>query len=400
MKNNFLKIGTLCLGLLTINACKKSGGDTVKPTTPTVDYSKFTLKTANPAVKFGSLIYINSTKLPPVDMNTYKNTIIKEFGACQSSWFPGFNIGWKSPNTYDFTKFNENVNFMVENKITPMMHLLFGPNFYEPYWLWSQGKTFTNAELEALMYDMIDKIMESNDNKNKVEVWNVINELFEKDGKYRAGGTGEWNIIWNQLGYEDDKSGLTFENKVNDKHPIFIRKVFEYCRKKTSKKLELRDYGLESNNANNGFNFKHKAIYQLIKHMKNSNIPIDALGIQGHHELGTIGTMISSFEVEDAFKRYKDLGIDVYVTELDFPTKSEGAAMTTAEIVQQKTDYTNYIKQAVRGGVTIINTWGIYDNGEAGNWYVDCSPLLWDKNFVKKASYDGAIRGLYDSRKP
>ena len=49
---------------------------------------------------------------------------------------------------------------------------------------------------------------------------------------------------------------------------------------KTNKKLELRDYNIENNNPQYGFDDKHKGFYQLVKHMQNSGIPIDAVGIQ------------------------------------------------------------------------------------------------------------------------
>ncbi len=390
MKNLILKLTLFVCLFATMNGCKPK---TVTPPTPPA--TTYYLKTANPAVKFGSLIYINSSTTPK-DVAYYKEIINREYNACQTSWFPGFNVGWLGENVYELDKFNENINFMVANKITPMMHLLFGPNFYEPDWL--VKNTYTNAQLETLMKNMIDKVMESNDNKNKIEVWNVINELFANDGKYRPAGKTTWDIVWNQMGYEDDQSGLTGIDKVNAKHPIFIRKAFEYCRLKTGKKLELRDYNIESNDQSNGNNFKHKGFYQLVKHMKNANIPIDAVGIQGHHEIGSIASMVSNFEIETAYKRFKDLGVEVYITELDFPSKDK-VPLTEAQKLQQKSDYTNYLKQAINGGATIINTWGMYDNGEAGNWYVDQSPLLWDNNLKKKPAYDGVIKALLDTRK-
>jgi endo-1,4-beta-xylanase len=372
--------------VLSIFSCKET--EVPAPTVPVGT----TLKAANPAVRFGSLVYINSSKTPS-DLGLYKSLIYREFNACQAAWFPGYNIGWLGPNKYDFTKFNENINFFSENKITPMMHVLFSTNQYEPTWL--VNGNYTAAQLEELMKDMIDKIMESNDNKNKVEVWNVINELFDKNGKYQPAGTTKFDIIWNKMGYEPDKSGLSGADKINDQHPIFIRKAFEYCRLKTSKKLELRDNNIESFSTDNFFNAKHKGFYQLCKHMINSKIPLDAVGIQGHFDIGNLTPMINAFEIQQGYKRFKDLGLEVYVTELDIGSKTPSNATL---LNQQKTDYYNYIKQAVKGGATIINTWGIRDNGEAGNWRIDEYPLLWDVNFNKKPAYDGALKALQDTR--
>jgi GH35 family endo-1,4-beta-xylanase len=372
--------------VLTFFSCGKEK----EVVTPAVTY---TLKTANPAVKFGSLVYINSSKTP-LDVASYKFLIKREFNVCQTSWFPGFYIGWNGDGDYDFKKFNENVNFLKESNITPWMHLLFGPNFYEPVWL-VKGN-YSAAKLESLMKAMIDNIMDSNDNKNKIEIWNVVNEVFNQNGSYRQEGTGEWDNIWLKMGMEEDKSGLTGAEKINNSHPVFIRKAFEYCRAKTTKKLEIRDYGIEALFRDNPNAPKHRAMYQLIKHLKAMNTPIDAVGIQGHLYLGQNQSLFSNFDIQQSVKRFKDLGVEVYITEMDVAFKG---TMTEAKKLEQKSEYKQYVKQAVTGGVTLINTWGTYDNGEAGNWRVDESPLLWDATFKKKPAYDGVIEALRETVK-
>ncbi len=375
MRKNLGFLILLCFML----GCKKGGTQPPKPA------EIVTLKTANPAVKFGSHINILGTH---PDNAAYKSIILKEYNACQSLWYPGFNIGWLAKDKYFFDTFNANVNWMKENNITPIMHMLFGPNQYEPTWLINGN--YTAAELDALMKDMIDKIMESNDNKNKVEIWNVINELFNNgDGTYQK------DILWTKMGYEPDNSGLTGSDKINSQHPIFIRKAFEYCRAKTSKKLELRDYFIESNDPSNSQNRKHKAFYQLVKHMQNNKIPIDAVGIQGHFDIGGLTSMVNNFEIEAAFRRFKDLGIEVYVTEMDIGTKD---TFTEAKKAQQTIDYRNYLKQAINGGATIINTWGIYDNSDQ-YWRLNESPLLWNTQLIKKPCYIGALDALKATKK-
>jgi GH35 family endo-1,4-beta-xylanase len=243
---------------------------------------------------------------------------------------------------------------------------------------------------------MIDNIMESNDNKNKIEIWNVVNEVFNQNGSYRQEGTGEWDNIWLKMGMEEDKSGLTGAEKINNSHPVFIRKAFEYCRAKTTKKLEIRDYGIEALFRDNPNAPKHRAMYQLIKHLKAMNTPIDAVGIQGHLYLGQNQSLFSNFDIQQSVKRFKDLGVEVYITEMDVAFKG---TMTEAKKLEQKSEYKQYVKQAVTGGVTLINTWGTYDNGEAGNWRVDESPLLWDATFKKKPAYDGVIEALRETVK-
>jgi GH35 family endo-1,4-beta-xylanase len=380
-----------CIFALTAVSC---GGDDEK-TPATTTNTATTLKAANPDIKIGSLIYINSSKTP-TDLPKYKNLITREFNSCQTSWFPGFNTGWLAPGFYDFDRANENINYMVEAKLNPWVHLLFGPNLYEPDWLieGANNGTYNAAQLETLMKDMIDKIMESNKNKDKVEIWNVLNEVFLNDGQYRPMGKTVDDLLWAKMGYEDDQSGLTGSDKINAKHPIFIRKAFEYCRAKTTKKLELRDYSIESNNENNFNNRKHKAFYQLVKHMKNAKIPIDAISIQGHFVTGKVQEMIGSGEIQLGVKKFKDLGVLVYISELDIGTKGP---VTDAQKAQQKKDYYDVVKQCVRGGATIINLWGLADEQEAGDWRVGEGVCVWDKNYVKKPAYDGVLQALKDT---
>ena len=45
-----------------------------------------------------------------------------------------------------------------------------------------------------------------------------------------------------------------------------------------SAKLELRDYGIEFWDGSK----KARAFYQLVKHLVNSGVPLDAVGFQGH----------------------------------------------------------------------------------------------------------------------
>src|SRR5690606_26445080 len=91
--------------------------------------------------------------------------------------------------------------------------------------------------------------------------------------------------------------------------------------------LELRDYGIESDNPNSKYFHKYKAFCQLLKHLKAKNYPVDAVGIQGHLVIGKGAAVGSSTNVnateegyenfKNAVKKYKEMGLEVYITELD-----------------------------------------------------------------------------------
>jgi GH35 family endo-1,4-beta-xylanase len=339
------------------------------------------LKDLNPRIVIGtpvdSAVYNNEK---------YSNIIASEFNVGQSLWYGNWG-GWNGENDYDFANFNKTVNWMLARNMKPMAHMLTGQNLFMPDWLINGN--WKRADLDMLLQNMIYSIMDVNDNKNKVEIWNVANELFEEDGSYRT------NMVWTKLGWEADSSALEGEGKINTRHPVFIRKAFTYCREKTNKKLELRDYNIEGDNPNYPNDKKHKAFYQLVKHMLNTNIPIDAIGIQGHISVGTSSWLFENNALSNIVKKFKDLGLEVYITELDVAIGTRTWSDKLAE--QQKEDYYNFVKQAITGGASQIYIWGIQDGADKG-FLTKEHPLPWDENLNKKPAYYGIQKALMETK--
>lgn len=380
MKNRYWRpsflIGMLIFFILF--SCKKKTSDDLVVYPPD---NGIPLKTINSKVLIGSFIV-------DADRNTqYAAAAETEFNGSQALWYAGFG-GWSAPYAYGYDGPNASINWMVARGISPQVHMLVGPNFYMPDWL--KNGTWTVPELDNLLKNAIYKTLDTNDNKNKVAVWNVANELFDDNGAYRT------DMIWNQLGWENDQSGLTGAENINSQHPVFIRKAFSYCRDKTNKKLEYRDFNIENNNTTNTIHKKHKAVFQLLKHMLNSGIPVDGVGIQGHYDIGNLGWILNNNELAKAIQHFKLLGIEVYITELDIGSVNRQWNNTIAQ--QQRKDYYDVVKQAIEAGVSRINTWGIQDRTENEGWRSNEHPLLWDENFKKKPAYFGVQQALLDTR--
>lgn len=334
------------------------------------------LKDVNSRVLIGSPLEISRGN------DKYYTLIKTEFSTGQSLWYARWN-GWVGEKVFNFSEFNNNVNWMKANGISPTMHMLVGPDTYMPDWLINGN--YSETQLDSLLKRMIYGIMDTNDNKTKVEVWNVMNELFDDDGTYRT------NMLWLKMGWETDNSKLTGDDKINARHPVFVRKALQYCREKTNKKLELRDFGIESDQKSYEFYKKTKAVYQLVKHLQNENVPIDAVGIQGHLTIGKSAWIFENNTLRETVKKFKALGIDVYITELDIRT--DGQTWNQELANQQKQDYYNYVKQAVEGGATRIYFWGIQDDFDP-HWLQKEHPLPWDANLDKKSAYYGVKEAL------
>jgi GH35 family endo-1,4-beta-xylanase len=375
--NQFLKILTIYSLSFLLWGCS----NTKSIETPNPPDDGLGLKQINSKVILGSSFDLENTL--PLYFETYK----KELSAGQALWFPRWGEGWTAEGVYNFSIFNKRVNWLKNNNLSATATLLLGQDIYMPDWLINGNQS--GEQLDMMMKNMIDGIMETNDNKNKVDSWLVINELFEDDGTYRT------NVLWNKIGWENDRSNLVGDNKINDKHPLFIRKAFEYCRAKTNKKLELRDFGIEHNNTDMDNYKKHRAIYQLLNHMKNTQTPIDVIGLQGHLLIGDTEWLCKNNAFKDIVAKFKALNLDVNITELDIRTN--GKTWNDALAQKQKDDYYTFIKQAIEGGANKIDFWGIQDGADP-DWFPTEQPLLWSKSLERKPAYFGVKQALIDTK--
>ena len=323
--------------------------------------------------------------------SSVQTTIRNEFGLVQTTAYPAWG-GWtgtaQNPKSYNISEMNRVINWAYENNKKTAVHLLCGSGTYFPSWF--NSGTWTNEQLEDLLNSWITEAITTNDNASKVNYWNVVNEAFTWDGKY---WTNQSECRWQQLGWETDQSGLTGNAKIYDQHPVYIRKAFEMARSKTSAKLELRDYYIEfwDNSV------KARAFYQLVKHLINTGVPIDAVGFQGHFRLDRT---YDWSKLTTAVAEYKKLGLEVYITEVDYgdadqiapPKQSQWSAQMDSA---QKKAYHDFAAAAVEGGVDWICLWGVADNTNA-YWRMGQNALLFDEQYQPKAAYNGFHQGIID----
>jgi GH35 family endo-1,4-beta-xylanase len=300
----------------------------------------------------------------------------REFNLGQTTCYPAWET-WTGEKQYNLTGFNNVVNWFYANDVKISAHLLAGPNTYFPEWL--KTGTYTNEELESILHDWIKTVIESNDNATKVDYWNVVNEALASNGKYYA----STDCKWQQLGWEDDQSGLTGADKVNAQHPVWVRRAFEYAAEYTDKILELRDYNADFWNVS-----KSKAFHQLVKHLLNSGVPLHAVGLQGHFNLD--GNYDWS-KLTQAIQEYKKLGLEVYITEIDLGDVAK--SWSTAKATRQREQYKQMTQAIVEGGAEWICFWGIRDNTNEF-WRYNESPLIFDNNLNPKPAYYGVQEGL------
>lgn len=353
------------------------------------------LKDINPDVLIGATLQSNNIDTEHIltDNHAKQNIFKREFNIGQATCYPAW-FTWTGLKQYDFTQFNNSVNWLYNNNFAIVAHLLAGPDRYYPDWF--KNTSYSKAQLEDILEDNIRATITSNGNANKVDYWNVVNEALIWNGNYYDNDS-DVKCKFQNMGYEADKSGLA--DKVHTQHPIYIRKAFEYARKYTNKKLELRDNSAEFENSGNvNRDRKAKAFYQLVKHLVNSGVPIDAVGLQGHFKLDK--TYVWD-DLKLTIQKYKDLDLEVYLTEVDYADEFidvnkdgiDDGPWTPEKAQIQKQEYKSMIQAAAEGGVKWICFWGIRDNFNI-NWLYNRDPMLFAEDLTTKPAYYGVQAGL------
>ena len=236
----------------------------------------------------------NKAILRGTEANKNREFVLQNYTGIQPSIYPAWDGGFwpknKPKSLDDFeikTEFlDELVNWGVDNGFHIMHHCLIFPNKYFPQWF---SKTnYSAEELDFIIEKFVTEVLTANNNKNKIDVFNVINEIFAmgKSGNYRVSGDEKEDCKWMDMGFEKDKSGLTGEAKINDEHPVFVRRVFDIAAKLTDAKLEIRDFNIAFGGK------KADGLYQLIKHLKNTGVRVDAIGFQCHLNVDENGNLL------------------------------------------------------------------------------------------------------------
>jgi endo-1,4-beta-xylanase len=174
----------------------------------------------------------------------------------------------------------------------------------------------------------------------------------------------------------------------------FIAKAFEYAHAADPKAiLFYNDYNTENPK-------KREKIYQMVKKLKDSGVPIHGVGLQGHWSVNNP----SKEELEKSIQLFSSLGLQVQVTELDVSVyagrqggqliqgqRRDSVASFTPEMEQQQREKYKMVFDIFRkhrDKITGITFWNLSDryswlDGRGRKNY----PLLFDMNRQPKKVY-------------
>ncbi len=272
------------------------------------------------------------------DSDLYQSIVREEFNLVTAENSMKWGYINPQPGEYRFDAADTLVEFSIANDMQLHGHTLV---WYSSLPQWVQQSAV--GDRESLMYDFIDTMTAR---YNTVAIWDVVNEAFADDGSYR-------DSVWYQAMGADH-----------------IAKAFTRARAGApSAKLIYNDYDIAFGGA------KTEAVYTLMLDLLADGIPVDGIGFQMH-----LDTDFKKFnEITTTMERFANLGLEIYITELDVSMQAES---TEAE---QAIVYANVLAACLaQEKCKSLQVWGVADHY---SWRKDDLPLLLDRNYRAKPAY-------------
>jgi endo-1,4-beta-xylanase len=272
----------------------------------------------------------------------YADTLSSEFNLLTAEYEMKMCMIWPKREEFNFNAGDTIVQFAVDHKMRVRGHTLVWTECL-PEWI--EKGTFTQDEAKDLLHQYISTVVGRY--KGKVQYWDVINESFERSPIWEKLIGKEYAQLAFQWAHEADPDALLFYN----------------------------DYNAE------GMNVKSDAIYAMVKGWKEAGVPIHGVGLQSHFK-----GPIDAEGIAQNIARLNDLGLQVHITELDFPYPDNNAK--NSELTQAKifSDLLKVCLQAANCPVFVL--WGFTDKYTYLNGVgAFANPLIFDKLYLPKPSY-------------
>ncbi len=219
--------------------------------------------------------------------------------------------------------------------------------------------------------------------KGKIQSWDVVNEAITDGGNAETANTEALrDSPWKQsIG------------------PEFLTLAFKFAHEADpDAMLYYNDYNIESGP-------KHASSMVLLKRLLSEDVPIHAVGIQGHWRSGSV-----PFEdIDNAISDYASLGLKVSITELDVTIRgaaggqlgggfgrrnSRTSAPASAEDLKlQAEDYAKLfaIFQKHKDVIERVTFWGLHDRR---TWRQGQHPLILDASGQPKPAYAAIVNNV------
>jgi endo-1,4-beta-xylanase len=240
---------------------------------------------------------------------------------------------------YDFTTADELAAFAAKNSILMRGHNLCWHEA-QPPWL---ARLATRDNAARLLEEHIQTVA----------------------GRY-AGGIHSWDVVNEAIEPLDRRSdGLRDSLWLKLLGSEYIAIAFRAAAKADpTALLTYNDYGLEGDAPSN--DRRRSIALELLRWMRNNNIPVQALGLQSHLK-ASVGTWPNWSGLHDFLKQVAKLNLQVFVTELDV-NDSDLPANTEMREKQDAALCRDYLKNVLKHPqVTAVLTWGLVSHEWQGH---------------------------------
>lgn len=293
-----------------------------------------------------------------------------------------------SEGTFSFDAADRFVEFGEDVGATLRGHTLVWHSQAPQWWFEGEnGERATSEQLLARMEEYITTVMTRY--QGRIQTWDVVNEaISDSNGGLRRDTEGSQ--------YASIIGDLDGDGKDND----YIEQAFTFARAADpDAQLIINDYSLESDVG------KLDVFYETVKSMLEKGVPIDGAGIQAHIQIGYPSVQLFEMAIEK-LAELKELNPDftVQVTELDvsiFPWGDESKLKElTPELQTELAEryaelFEMFRRQAEKGNLDMVVTWGVYDGGSWLDNYPVAgrvnAPLLFDRKLMTKPAFWGVI---------
>lgn len=359
-------------GLLGGRSALAQGGATTKPIT-----GKGSLK-ARAAVK-GLLAGCAVDAAVLRSDEAYRNLLMEQYNIVVGENCMKWGNLRPTADSYSFDEADELMAFAQTHGMKVRGHNL---AWHEALPKWFAG-TVTKDNAQKFLTDHIMTV--ASRFKGRIHSWDVVNEaIWIKDG--RPDGLRSSSPWMQMLG------------------PEYIDIAFKTARQADPKALlTYNEYGIEYDTEDEGK--KREAVLGLLRRMKASGTPLDALGIQSHLRAGVKDTFGKG--LTELIAGAREMGLQVFITELD--VKDEDIDSNDISVIDREVAnvYRDYLTTVLHDpAVKAVLTWGVSDkytwlnrpSQHKKNPDRASRPLPFDKDYAPKEAYF-AMRDAFDGAK-
>jgi endo-1,4-beta-xylanase len=285
---------------------------------------------------------------------------------------------WLGPGQYDYSYIDPMVDTANQHGLRVFgSHLVWGDPGAIPDWL--RNGTFTRDEYISILEQHVKTVV--GHYRGRVQEWSIANEyvdrLYSKLNNYP---TTSFHDFW----YE--KIG-----------PEYVEMAFRWAREMDPDAILIFNAGGNAPPYNDSTQTVINMMVDTVQELKARDVPIDGIGMQ-LHLLGPGGDPAPPQKAEllETMKKYADLGVGVYITELEVDLGSRLGARDERYAFQAQV-YRDVIDACLESGACRgFYTWGVNDSLSWATCTLpppNClnepngDPLLLDRDFLPKPAY-------------